>query len=104
MPTTLAHFWAAHRASWATHVTQHQLAARVAGVQEYRRLRPVKTWLRQLERDCSRWESATTRLWNENVVAALYLRWAHQQASLREMPNEHVRQAGLIYGFESHRV
>ena len=75
MPTTLAHFWAAHRAMWVTHARQHQqlVAAGLAGVQEYGRLRPVRTWLRQ-ERDHNRWEIATTRLWNENVVVALYVR------------------------------
>ena len=64
MSATLAHFWAAHRAMWATHARQHQqlVAAGVAGAEEYQRLRPVRTWLHQLERDCNRWESATTRL------------------------------------------
>ena len=106
MPTTLAHLWAAHRAMWATHVSQHpQLAAAgVVSVQEYHRLRPVRTWLRQLGRDHSRWELATTRLWNKSVVVALYLRWAHLQASLQEMAHEHLRRARLIYGFQSHRV
>ena len=63
------------------------------------------TWPRQLERDYNRWESATTRLWNENAVVALYLRWAHQQDSLREMVDEHLRRTRLIYGStESYRV
>ena len=56
MPTALAHFRAAHRAMWATHIRQHQqlTAAGVAGVQEYQRLRPVRTRLRQLGRDYNR--------------------------------------------------
>ena len=37
-------------------------------------------------------------------MVALYLRWAHQQASLKEMANERLRRARLIYGFESHQV
>ena len=58
---------------WATHARQHQrlVAAGVAGVQEYRRLRPTRTSLRRLEREYNRWESAATRLLSENIVVAL---------------------------------
>ena len=64
----------------------------------------MRRWLRQLTRDYSQWESATARLWDENVVTALYMRWTHHQASHQATVHDHRRHVRLLYVFESHRI
>ena len=106
MPTTLSRFWADHRALWRTQIRQHaQLTpAGTAVVQKYCTLRPVRRWLRQLTRDYNPWESATARLWDENVVTALYMQRTHHRASHQGTVHDHRRRVRLLYGFQSHQI
>ena len=106
MPLEIATFWEELRSRWQVHLRQHhQLTmAGAAVVQEYKRLRPVRTWLRQLDREYDQWARATTKHLEDSIVVVNYLRWASQQRLYQSWVDQHARKVRATYGFESHRV
>ena len=71
----LARFWQEHARGWIVHLRQHLrlTKAGIDGVQEYRRQRPVRTWVRQVDQEFEKWKRATTRLWDDSVIVVNYI-------------------------------
>ena len=86
-PTNPKNLWSPHKAMWQVSTTTNQ---GVALVQEYRRPRLFKTWLRQLEREFVRWEHVSSKHWEDRVAIVNYLRSAHQQTIYQEMVSSHI--------------